>query len=450
MKPWEIIQQLESTSSRLEKEKILKDNWRNKDFKLGVQLALDPMTTFGIKQIPEKVGSEPWPEVHYQVDGWDIQQTGDTLLTIHDFKACCGHFAKRELTGNNAKDAVSGMIARCETLDEWNFWYRRILLKDLKCGISEKTVNKVYGKGFIPIFGCMLAKDGTNMQEKITGQQVVEYKFDGVRCLAIIENNECTLYSRSGRVFENVPHINKALGKEYYNGYVLDGELMGKDFQLLMKKINSKHGWKEEEMDEYFAVFDILTVEEFKAGGSDIPQLERKKKLDKLFRGDADLFWNKSVHSVNYDVLDMDNELDSAQFTEKAAHAAQEGFEGLMVKPSDGLYKTKRTDAWLKLKPFIEVTLELKDVEEGTGKNAGKLGALVCEGIEMGKRIKVNVGSGLSDDDRDSIWNNPQDYLGLLVEIRADVITKPEDSDVYSLRFPRFKGFRGFEPGEKI
>ena len=121
-----------------------------------------------------------------------------------------------------------------------------------------------------------------------------------------------------------------------------------------------------------------------------------------------------------------------------------------MVKPSDGLYKTKRTDAWLKLKPFIEVTLELKDVEEGTGKNAGKLGALVCEGIEMGKRIKVNVGSGLSDDDRDSIWNNPQDYLGLLVEIRADVITKPEDSDVYSLRFPRFKGFRGFEPGEKI
>ena len=56
MKPWKIIQKLEATSSRLEKEKILKDNWHNKEFKLGLQLALDSMTTLGIKQIPEKVG----------------------------------------------------------------------------------------------------------------------------------------------------------------------------------------------------------------------------------------------------------------------------------------------------------------------------------------------------------------------------------------------------------
>jgi hypothetical protein len=159
MKPWKIIQKLEATSSRLEKEEILKSNWHNVDFKTGLKLALDPMTTFGIKQIPEKVGGESWPDLHYQVNGWDVQQTGDTLLTIHDFVACCDHFSKRELTGNNAKDAVAGMIARCESVDEWNYWYRRILLKDLKCGISEKTVNKVYGKGFIPIFGCMLAKD---------------------------------------------------------------------------------------------------------------------------------------------------------------------------------------------------------------------------------------------------------------------------------------------------
>jgi len=450
MKPWKIIQKLEATSSRLEKEAIVKANWHNTEFKTGLKLALDPMSTFGIKQVPEKVGGEAWPEVHYTTTGWDVSQSLDTLLTIHDFVACCDEFKSRKLTGNNAKDAVAGMIGRCESIDEWNYWYRRILIKDLKCGISEKTVNKVYGKGFIPVFGCMLAKDGTHQQEKITGQQVVEYKFDGVRCLAIIENNECVLYSRTGKVFENVPHINNALSKEYYNGYVLDGELMGKDFQILMKKINSKHGWKEEEMDEYFAVFDILTIEEFKAGGSDIPQLQRKKKLDKLFRGDADLFWNKSVHSVNYDILDMNDELDSAQFTEKAAHAAQEGFEGLMVKPVDGVYKTKRTNAWLKLKPFIEVTLELKDVEEGTGRNAGKLGALICEGTDTGKHIKVNVGSGLSDDDRDAIWSLPEKYLGLMVEVRADAISQAEDADYYSLRFPRFKGFRGFKPGEKL
>ena len=456
-KPWEIIQELEATNSRLDKEKILKDNWRNKEFKEGLQLALDSMNTFGIKQIPEKVGGEEenWPEpitwiIDRNANDKDIFQTGDTYLTIHDFRAVCKEFKDRTKTGNAAKDCVDGMIARCESLDEWNYWYRRILLKDLKCGISEKTVNKVYGKGFVPVFSPMLAKDGTNKEDKIKGELIVEYKFDGVRCLGIIENGECTLYTRTGRVINNFPHINKALSKDYYNGYVLDGELMGKDFQLLMKKVNRNFGWREDEMDEYFAVFDLLTIEEFKSGGSDIPQLKRKKKLDKLFRGDADLFWNKSVHSVNYDIVDMDDDVDYGQFVEKAAKAPEQGFEGIMVKPVDGVYKTKRTDAWLKLKPFIEVTLELKDVEEGTGKNAGKLGALICEGIEMGKHIKVNVGSGLSDDDRESIWANPQDYLGLLVEIRADVLSKAEDSDHWSLRFPRFKGFRGSKPGEKI
>lgn len=454
MKPWEIIQQLEATSSRLEKEKILEDNWPNREFKEGLKLALDPLITFGIKQIPEKVGGEPWPTIKEHVNRNDQHWiSGDTLLTYHDFKYSSDLLSSRQCTGNNAKAEIEGMIGRCETNDEWNYWYRRILLKDLKCGISEKTVNKMYGKGFIPIFGCMLAKDGSEIWDTLKQECIVEYKLDGVRCIAMIENSECILYTRSGRVIENFPHINKALGKEYYNGYVLDGELMGSDFQLLMKKLNAhrdSHLKKKEDFKEYLAVFDILTIEEFKAGKCDKPQLERKKQLDNLFRGDVDLFWNPAVHSVNYDVLDLSKAHDNDRMMEINAAGLQQKFEGIMVKPSDRPYVVKRSDAWLKIKPYIEVTLEIKDIEEGTGKNIGKLGALICEGSDSGKFIKVSVGSGLSDDDRDSIWDNSKDYIGRLVEIRADAITKAEDSDHWSLRFPRFKGVRGFEPGEKI
>ena len=105
--------------------------------------------------------------------------------------------------------------------------------------------------------------------------------------------------------------------------------------------------------------------------------------------------------------------------------------------------------AWLKQKPFIEVTLEVKRVEEGTGKNVGRLGALVCEGQDDGKSIAVNVGSGLTDDMRNSIWADSNSVIGQLVEVRADAVTQNQDG-TYSLRFPRFKGFRGFEPGEKL
>ena len=120
-----------------------------------------------------------------------------------------------------------------------------------------------------------------------------------------------------------------------------------------------------------------------------------------------------------------------------------------MIKDIDAGYTCKRSHAWLKMKPFIEVSLEIKDVEEGTGRNEGRLGAFICEGTDDGKDIKVNVGSGFSDSDRDSYWNDRSRLPGNIVEVRADAITQNQDG-TYSLRFPRFKTFRGFEVGEKV
>ena len=120
-----------------------------------------------------------------------------------------------------------------------------------------------------------------------------------------------------------------------------------------------------------------------------------------------------------------------------------------MIKDLDAGYECKRSHAWLKMKPFIEVTLEVTAIEEGTGRNVGRLGALVCEGIDDGKAIKVNVGSGFSDRDRDDFWSAGDNLIGQLVEVRADAVTQNQDG-TYSLRFPRFKTFRGFVAQEKL
>ena len=127
-----------------------------------------------------------------------------------------------------------------------------------------------------------------------------------------------------------------------------------------------------------------------------------------------------------------------------------QGYEGLMIKPVDGLYECKRSHSWLKVKPFIEVTLEVIGTQEGTGKNKDMLGALIVEGTDDGKFFHLNVGSGLTDKDREEFWKVKKDLIGQLVEIRADAVTKSQDGDYFSLRFPRFKTFRGFELGEKI
>ena len=125
------------------------------------------------------------------------------------------------------------------------------------------------------------------------------------------------------------------------------------------------------------------------------------------------------------------------------------GCVSIMIKDPTAKYECKRSTAWLKQKPFIEVSLEVKATEEGTGRNVGKLGALICEGTDDGKHIKVNVGSGLSDWQRDEFWEQKEKMIGMIAEVRADAITQNQDGS-YSLRFPRFKTFRGFAEGEKI
>jgi len=120
-----------------------------------------------------------------------------------------------------------------------------------------------------------------------------------------------------------------------------------------------------------------------------------------------------------------------------------------MIKDPNAKYECKRSTSWLKMKPFIEVSLEVTAIEEGTGRNVGRLGAFVCSGLDDGKQITVNVGSGFSDDNRVEFWDSRDTIPGQIVEVRADAITQNQDG-TYSLRFPRFLRFRGFKAGEKI
>jgi ATP-dependent DNA ligase len=103
----------------------------------------------------------------------------------------------------------------------------------------------------------------------------------------------------------------------------------------------------------------------------------------------------------------------------------------------------------MKWKPTISVDLEIVGFEEGTGRNLNRLGAIICEGEDNDRRIRVNVGSGFSDALRDEYWASRDDLLGHLVEVQADAVTQNQDG-TYSLRFPRFLRFRDFEAGSKL
>lgn len=427
MNPWSVIKKLESDNSRLFKEGVIEKNINNHEFQAGLLMCLDPLTTFGVKQVPESKKDGPG-------------------LRWNDFELKAKLLISRDKTGHAARDLILDLTNQSKQ-EEWNNWYRRILIKDLRCGVSEKTVNNVAKRlklSFkIPVFSCMLAHDGAKHPKKIFGNCLVEYKYDGVRVIAIVKKGNATLYSRNGKIFNNFPHIEKALSKDKYNDYVFDGEVMSDDFQALMKQVHRKSGAKTD--DAFLALFDYLPLEEFNKGKSKLNSIQRKKELIKL----ADDF-DDEIKIVNYEIIDFDTKDGNKKFSEMNKEALNLGYEGLMIKPEKSFYECKRSHAWLKIKPFIEVSLEVKEIHEGTGKHSGKLGAFVVEGYDDNKFFSLNVGSGLTDDQRESFWKHKDSLYGKIIEVRADAITKSLEGESYSLRFPRFKCFRGFEINEKI
>ena len=200
----------------------------NAEFFRGCRAAFDAMITFGIKQVPEAVkdGKGLSPDAF-----WKVAQ----------------QLAERELTGDAARNAIVFMLQKA-TIQEWNSWYRRILIKDLRCGVSEKTINKsvenVNGDYVVPVFSCQLAHDGANHESKVSGKKLVEVKLDGVRVITIVyPSGNVDQYSRNGKELVNFPHIKQQFAKHaklFKTPVVFDGEVMSSSFQDLMKQVHRK------------------------------------------------------------------------------------------------------------------------------------------------------------------------------------------------------------------
>ena len=439
------IRDLESSDSRIHKETVIEKalmaaklgSSSAQCFLFNCYQAYNPFYTFNVKQVPETQGlvdqENHWPE----------------------FWALLEELRTRSITGHRAKDKIQQLSERFDS-EEWNQVCRRVIIKDLRCGISEKTLNKVLGKTEwkIPVFTVQLAQDSTDQPKKLRGTKRLEVKLDGVRVIAVINGSNITLYSRNGKVFENFPQIEDAIrenrqafqwGRGTGGHFVLDGEIVGENFQQLMKQAHRKSDVETSGM--VYHIFDVLPLESFKEGHCNLQQYKR-------------IEWLESAKDTLQTLTDclrimngLDVDLDTAEghdiMRRFAEDSVAQGFEGIMIKSMDAPYECKRSDFWMKWKPTISVDLNIVDLEEGTGRNQGRLGAIVCEGEDNGRVIRVNVGSGFSDALRDEYWTNRNDLLGHLVEVQADAVTQNQDGS-YSLRFPRFLRFRDFDAGDKL
>lgn len=459
MKPHDVIRALEATTKKNEKEDIIAAAWRagHRDLFRGAQLAYDALITFGVKKVPLIVEEDDEPG----------------SATFVDFIRLADKLAKRQLTGHAARDGIEDFLNTCG-VDEWNDFYRRVLLKDLKVGATETTFNKVLkqiGKTdpealdfIIPVFACQLAPSKSYNRETIKdlrGKVLVDVKYDGMRLLSVLDKEKgvVTQHSRNGLVTDKFPHIAEALASlmgDLPRSVVIDGEVVGSSFNALMRQATKKDA---DTSETSLMIFDIIPLDDFRKGECAFSQEDRHAIL-------ADMSGQIQEHSqgrlfvLEKAEIDLDTEEGRDAIFEMFEEVMRmrehdKKFEGLIVKRKDAPYRCKRWNAWEKVKPYVDATLPVVGLEEGkeNTKNHGSLGALVCRGKDGDRMIEVKVGSGFTEEERRLWWNNPDLVMGMMAEIEAHEFSQDmenEGTDMWSMRHPRLKGWRGSKKGEKL
>ena len=432
----EQIQILRELKGTTEKQKFLKVALEEELFRQVIVWALDPMITYGIKDlefVQETLSSRE-----------RITDKTGRELSVDDykdssFKRTLDRMIERRITGNSAKTSIKGLCM--DYSFETSVLLMMILEKDIRAGVGISTVNKAR-PGTLFEFNVMLAHKF--QPEKITYPVYVEPKYDGMRLIAITDADSSEFYTRTGKSVNTVGIDTQLALQDLYaqgtdiwrpkNKMVFDGELMGKSFKETMEKARKKDGSFD---DGVFYVFDAMTFEQFKAlkrtKRDKTPYKTRRKMLSDVYRyvkGSAGIELPPSYFCRNEDEV--------MSFYQSVR---DRGLEGLIIKNPDGPYHPRRNRDWMKIKDAQTVDVPIIHAIEGTGKYEGMLGALVVdlEGVE------VNIGTGFSDTDRASLWES---FNNGWLNDRLIEVEYHERTPDGSLRHPRFKRFRDDKPKE--
>lgn len=253
-----------------------------------------------------------------------------------------------------------------------------------------------------------------------------EPKIDGLRGWASLFEKK--IYSRQGKAFgnNNVDAVLDTLLKIFGPDWYVDGELLSEDWYQTISALHTITKKPEEVKYLVFHVFDAITRKEYKDRKTPTYTSRRKRLVENLYRT------NKLIKNVI--VVPVAPLESSKSISELLNKAEYKGYEGLVLKYEDSEYPFGRTDQWLKVKSFLSKEFMVLDIQEGEGKYSGSLGALI---IEPKPGIKCKVGSGFTDEQRDKIWENPEDFLGRFIEVKFQ-----SEHPSGSLMFPTFLRFR--------
>ena len=423
----DLIRKLESTNGRIEKENYLAEYRTNDTVRNLLFFTFNPYIITGIS----KKKASKYINTLEDLSG---VETIDSVLDFTDY------FTLHK-SGRDEDLKVLEKFARQH--EEYRSIIYRLATKDIKVGVQATTLNKIFGKNFVPVFEVMLGDRYFDNPDKYVPEGkdfILTQKLDGVRCVCIKDNDgTVTFLSRQGQPINDLVDVEKEVREGLPAGFVYDGELLlrndahlrSKDLYRQTVKVTSSDNVKK---NIIFNCFDILPVDEFRRGFCAHSSYTRKIMLQNYINR-KNFEWIKEVKMLY-------TGCDKEQITNWLDKIVSEGGEGVMINLFDAPYECKRSRGLLKVKKMQTCDIKCIDVAEGTGHNKDKLGAVVCEFIGPDEKTYiVNVGSGFTLQDREYFWKTPEAIVGKIIEVQYFEISQNEQGG-YSLRFPVFKHIR--------
>jgi hypothetical protein len=375
-----ILDKLASNNSRNFKIETLTAYKNDELLKTVIQLALDPFTNFYQRKIPAYTPAQ--------------SNQADTLSSVIPSLAM---LSTRQVTGHAAIEYLTKLLSNL-TADDAQV-LERIVLKDLKCGFAASTTNSVW-PGMISEYPVMLC---SQFDQKLVGKfkwpAAVQLKMDGMRFNAIVRDGKCEFRSRNGKEVNLLgcleqEFIHIADGKSV----VFDGELLVESASgvadrqtgngILNKAVKGTISVKEAALVRA-TVWDMIPYDKFISGSDSTPYLVRYGRLESLALP-------AKIRLVEHTIV---QDYEEAEIIFK--RYLDQGQEGIILKDLNGPWEDKRAKHQIKFKGELECDLKIVGLQEGTGKYAGMLGAVLCESADG--IVKTSVGSGFSDDQRKTL-----------------------------------------------
>ena len=413
----EFVKEITISASRKYKQDVLTKYKDDEVIQKYLKINYDPYTIFGIseKKLHKKVSCVAYP--------------ADNVFDLF-------YWLEKHNTGTDAaiKMCQETLAAIASEDQEAAALLEELICKDLSIGVDSKTINSVI-PNLIPQFSCMLAQKYFEKPEKLSGKTfAITTKLDGFRLIALKDKfGNIKFYSRVGQLVEGLVEIEAELKANFPNDVALDGELTisnyfdmpSKDAYKAASKIIRLKG-DTPKTGLTYRVFDMMTAEEFISQSCPAIYDARRSLLDS--------YAGKATHIEVLPVLYRGT--DTSKITEFLDKITSEGGEGCMLNICDAEYHWTRSWDIMKVKKFDSLDLEVVDIEEGSGRLAGTLGAFICKY----KNSTVKVGSGLTDAERIAIWQNKESYKGKLITI--NYFEESFSDGIPSLRFPTFVDIR--------